>query len=114
MSYVGALMFPDMSEYCDAPQSKEKRNREYKVCLCERTILRLLDQGFIENIEIAADISRFKNVDFTNIDIHSNGITYIEFQMRIDVCNKPDTIPSFQVDVYPVAQWLNNLNTASQ
>ena len=56
-----------------------------------------------KNIDILAGISKFKNVDFTNIDIHSNGITYIEFQMRIGVCNKPDTIPGFQVDVYPVA-----------
>ena len=36
-------MFFRMAEYCDTPQSKERRNREYKVCLKERTILRLLD-----------------------------------------------------------------------
>ncbi len=30
------------AEYCGTPQSKEKRNREYKVCLNERA-LRLLD-----------------------------------------------------------------------
>ncbi len=30
------------AEYCGTPQSKERRNREYKVCLNERT-LRLLD-----------------------------------------------------------------------
>jgi len=33
-----------MAEYCDTPQSKERRNREYKVCLNESAILRLLDQ----------------------------------------------------------------------
>jgi hypothetical protein len=32
------------AEYCGTPQSKERRNGEYKVCLNERTILRLLDQ----------------------------------------------------------------------
>jgi hypothetical protein len=31
------------AEYCGTPQSKERRNREYKVCLNERA-LRLLDQ----------------------------------------------------------------------
>ena len=31
------------AEYCDTLQSKEKRNREYKVCLNDRA-LRLLDQ----------------------------------------------------------------------
>jgi hypothetical protein len=36
-------MFFHMAEYCDTPQSKERRNREYKVCLNERAILRLLD-----------------------------------------------------------------------
>jgi hypothetical protein len=35
-----------MAEYCDTPQSKERRNREYKVCLNERAILRLLDYPF--------------------------------------------------------------------
>jgi len=38
-------MFFYMAEYCDTLQSKEKRNREYKACLNERAILRLLDQG---------------------------------------------------------------------
>ena len=32
-----------MAEYCDTPQSKERSNREYKVCLNESAILRLLD-----------------------------------------------------------------------
>lgn len=32
-----------MAEYCDTPQSKERRNRGYKTCLNERAILRLLD-----------------------------------------------------------------------
>jgi hypothetical protein len=32
-----------MAEYCDTPQSKERRNGEYKACLNERAILRLLD-----------------------------------------------------------------------
>ncbi len=31
------------AEYCGTPQSKERRNREYKVCLNDRA-LRLLDQ----------------------------------------------------------------------
>jgi len=31
------------AEYCGTPQSKERRNGEYKVCLNERA-LRLLDQ----------------------------------------------------------------------
>jgi len=30
------------AEYCGTPQSKERRNREYKVCLNDRA-LRLLD-----------------------------------------------------------------------
>jgi hypothetical protein len=29
-----------MEEYCNASKLKEGRNREYKVCLSERTILR--------------------------------------------------------------------------
>ena len=33
-----------MTEYCDTLQSKEKRHWEYKACLNERAILRLLDQ----------------------------------------------------------------------
>jgi hypothetical protein len=37
-----------MAEYCDTLQSKEKRNREYKACLNERAILRLLDQDVTE------------------------------------------------------------------
>ena len=32
-----------MAEYCDTPQSKEKRHWENKACLNERAILRLLD-----------------------------------------------------------------------
>ena len=36
-------MFFHMAEYCDTPQLKERRNREYKACLNERAILRLLD-----------------------------------------------------------------------
>ncbi len=39
-----------MAEYCDTPQSKERSNREYKVCLRKRSILRLLDQGFREKL----------------------------------------------------------------
>jgi hypothetical protein len=37
-------MFFHMAEYYDTLQSKEKRPWEYKACLNERTILRLLDQ----------------------------------------------------------------------
>jgi hypothetical protein len=36
-----------MAEYCDTPQSKEGRNREYEVCLSIRAIVHLLD-GFCE------------------------------------------------------------------
>jgi len=32
------------AEYCGTPQSKERRNREYKVCLNDRA-LRLLDHN---------------------------------------------------------------------
>jgi len=38
-------MFFHMAEYCDTLQSKEERNREYKDCLNERAILRLLDHN---------------------------------------------------------------------
>ena len=38
-----------IAEYCDAPQLKVGSNREYKVCLNERAILRPLDHEFIEN-----------------------------------------------------------------
>jgi len=31
------------AEYCGTPQSKERRTREHKACLTERTILCLLD-----------------------------------------------------------------------
>jgi hypothetical protein len=40
-------MFFYVVEYCDTLQSKEERNREYKVCLNDRA-LRLLDQEFVE------------------------------------------------------------------
>jgi len=33
-----------MAEYCDTPQSKERSNWEYKLCLNKRAILRLLDR----------------------------------------------------------------------
>jgi hypothetical protein len=36
-------MFFRMAEYCDTPQSKERRNWENKACLNESAILRLLD-----------------------------------------------------------------------
>jgi hypothetical protein len=36
-------MFFHMAEYCDTPESKDRRNREHKPCLNERAILRLLD-----------------------------------------------------------------------
>ena len=44
----GALKLFHMAEYCDTPLSKDRRNREYKVCLNERAILRLLDHNFNE------------------------------------------------------------------
>jgi hypothetical protein len=33
-----------MAEYCDTPESKDRSTREYKACLRERAIPRLLDQ----------------------------------------------------------------------
>ncbi len=44
------------AEYCGTPQSKERRNREYKVCLNERAILRLLDHRprFLSYVEYKA------------------------------------------------------------
>ena len=41
-----ALKLFHMAEYCDTPQSKERSNREYKVCLNKNAILRLLDYPF--------------------------------------------------------------------
>ena len=41
---VRGVKFFYKAEYCGTLQSKERRNREYKVCLNERT-LRLLDQS---------------------------------------------------------------------
>jgi len=45
---VRGVKFFYKAEYCDTPQSKERRNRENKACLNERAILRLLDHEFIE------------------------------------------------------------------
>jgi hypothetical protein len=45
-------MFLHMAEYCDTPQSKERRNREYKACLNERAILRLLDHDLSRNSDL--------------------------------------------------------------
>ena len=43
------------AEYCGIPQSKEGRNREYKVCLNDRA-LRLLDHGsrILDQVEYKA------------------------------------------------------------
>jgi len=41
-----------MAEYCDTSQSKERRNREYKACLNERAILRLLDHNVSRNSDV--------------------------------------------------------------
>jgi len=38
-----ALTFFCMAECCDTLQSKEERNREYKLCLNKGTIVHLLD-----------------------------------------------------------------------
>ncbi len=46
----GTLTFFRMAEYCDTPQSKERRNWEYKVCLNERAILRLLDHDVMPGV----------------------------------------------------------------
>ena len=49
-----------MAEYCDTLQSKEKRNREYKVCLNDRA-LRLLDH----NVTVKRSVFRLlKDVTF--------------------------------------------------
>jgi hypothetical protein len=55
-------MFFHMAEYCDTPQSKERRNRENKACLNERTILRLLDHEFSKN----SDVLWFGGIHLTN------------------------------------------------
>jgi len=36
-------MFLQIAEWRDTPESKDRRNGEYKACLHERAILRLLD-----------------------------------------------------------------------
>ena len=41
-----------MAEYCDTPQSKERRNREYEACLNERTIIRLLYRAVSRNYDV--------------------------------------------------------------
>jgi len=51
-------MFFHLAEYCDTPQSKERRNREYKVCLNERAILRLLDHEFSKNSDVLKLVGR--------------------------------------------------------
>jgi len=43
--FEATLAFFHMAEYCDTLQWKEKRNGEYKACLNERVILRLLDHN---------------------------------------------------------------------
>ena len=48
----GALTFFHMAEYCDTLQSREERNREYKACLNERAILRLLDHKVTWEIRV--------------------------------------------------------------
>ena len=37
-------MLIHMAGYCDTPESKDRSNREYKACLREGAIPRLLDQ----------------------------------------------------------------------
>jgi hypothetical protein len=48
-------MFFCMAEYCDTLQSKEERNREYKLCLSRGTILHLLD------VRHEADVGKLAN-----------------------------------------------------
>jgi hypothetical protein len=43
-----------MAEYCDSLQSKEERNREYKLCLSRGTILHLLDVSTHEKRAVAS------------------------------------------------------------
>jgi hypothetical protein len=45
-----------IAEYCDTPQSKDRSNREYKLYLDERAILRLLDALSDENGAVMGDI----------------------------------------------------------
>ena len=65
----------NMAEYCDTPQSKERRNREYKVCLNERAILRLLDQEFLKNSNILRLRKRvfFDIVSYLNASVKTHG-----------------------------------------
>ncbi len=39
-------MLIHMAEYCDTPESKDRSNREYKACLREGAIPRLLDHEY--------------------------------------------------------------------
>jgi len=67
-------MFFHMAEYCDTPQSKERRNREYKVCLNERAILRLLDPVFQFKITVstlATRMQRKKDAVLTYLSLFS-------------------------------------------
>jgi len=50
------------AEYCGTPQSKERRNGEYKVCLNERA-LRLLDQFAPARMSVTS----FMKGDYENI-----------------------------------------------
>ena len=69
-----------MAEYCDTPQSKERSNREYKVCLNERTILRLLDQD--KNLPKSTDILQLMEMGTFVI----NRVKFMQFFLTSD-CN---------------------------
>jgi len=49
-----------MAEYCDTPQSKERRNRKNKVCLNERALL-LLNHEFLRIYDV---LQLWKNLSF--------------------------------------------------
>ena len=78
-----------MAEYCDTPHSKERRNREYKVCLNESAILRLLDHGFIE--------------EYQHFVAHENGINWLltgetvqQFYLKSSDANKTKAVGVFE------------------
>jgi hypothetical protein len=52
-----------MAEYCDTPQSKERRNREHEACLNERAILCLLDHELSRKFDVLSVIRLSNFID---------------------------------------------------
>ena len=51
-------MLLHMAEYCDTPESKDRRNREYKACLRKGAIPRLLDHDItLSRIPLGCELS---------------------------------------------------------